>query len=183
MRRTVPCFYLERRSPMVIVYESKTGFTEKYARMLADKTGLKAMRVEDFSRSEEAARGEEVIFLGWIMAGKIQGLNKVRNHSLKAVCATGTARSPEPDEKTFVARNKISQLPFFYLRGGCLPIKEYKGIDRFLLTIFLGMLKLMARKNEELQESIEHLEKGFDGVKEENLEPVLQWLGVQGHGR
>lgn len=30
---------------MVIVYESKTGFTKKYADMLAAKTGLKVFRV------------------------------------------------------------------------------------------------------------------------------------------
>jgi len=33
---------------MIIVYESKTGFTKKYADMLAEKTKLKAYRVKNF---------------------------------------------------------------------------------------------------------------------------------------
>lgn len=32
---------------MIIVYESKTGFTKKYAEMLSAKTGLKLYRVKE----------------------------------------------------------------------------------------------------------------------------------------
>lgn len=55
---------------MVIVYESKTGFTERYAEMLSAKTGLKAFRVKELAKVN---REEEVVFLGWMKAGKIQG--------------------------------------------------------------------------------------------------------------
>jgi flavodoxin len=34
---------------MIIVYESKTGFTKKYADMLAAKTGLKAYSIKEFA--------------------------------------------------------------------------------------------------------------------------------------
>ncbi len=35
---------------MIIVYESKTGFTKKYAEMLSAKTGLKLYRVKELSK-------------------------------------------------------------------------------------------------------------------------------------
>lgn len=35
---------------MVIVYESKTGFTKKYANMLATKTKLKVFSVKEISQ-------------------------------------------------------------------------------------------------------------------------------------
>lgn len=35
---------------MVIVYESKTGFTKRYADMLAATTGLKAFRTKEISK-------------------------------------------------------------------------------------------------------------------------------------
>jgi len=160
---------------MIIVYESKTGFTKRYADMLAEKTGLKAYRVKELPN---ALMGEEIIFMGWMKAGMIQGLSKVRKLNVKAVCATGTGRTAGPDIQKVITANRIEGKPFFYLRGGCLPLKEIKGMDRFLLSVFLKMLKSQKNKNEELEEAISHIENGYDGVREENLEPVLQWLNA-----
>jgi len=158
---------------MVIVYESKTGFTRRYAEMLAAKTGLKVFHVSEISKANP---DEEVIFLGWMKVGKIQGLNKVREYKVVAVCGSGTARTAEPDVETVLKRNKIKGIPFFYLRGGCLPLKDIKGMDRILLGMFVGILKLRKDKDEKTAESIAIIENGFDGVREENLEPVLEWL-------
>ena len=35
---------------MIIVYESKTGFTKRYAYIIAAKTGIKAFRVKEISK-------------------------------------------------------------------------------------------------------------------------------------
>jgi len=95
---------------MVIVYESKTGFTKKYAEMLAAKTKLKVFHVKEISKLN---KDEDIIFLGWIKVGKIQGLNKVREYNIIAVCGSGTGRTAEPDVETVVATNKIEGIPFF----------------------------------------------------------------------
>lgn len=50
---------------MVIVYESKTGFTKRYAGMLATKTNLKAFRVQELA---QVNANEEILFLGWMKA-------------------------------------------------------------------------------------------------------------------
>lgn len=161
---------------MVIVYESKTGFTKRYAEMLAAKTRLKVFHVKEISKINQ---GEEIIFLGWIKAGKIQGLNRVRRFNVKAVCATGTARTAEPNVETVVARNNIEGIPFFYLRGGCLPLKKIKGMDKIMLSMFVKMLKSRKEKDERTEEAIDIIVNGFDGVREENLEPLLEWLKNQ----
>lgn len=158
---------------MVIVYASKTGFTKKYADMLSAKTGMKAYSVNALSG---LSPDEEVLFLGWMKAGKIQGLNKARKYNIKAVCGSGTARTAEPSDEAVIKRNKIEGIPFFYLRGGCLPLKEMAFMDRILLFMFVRILKSRKDKDESTQEAIEHIQNGFDGVKEENLAPVLEWL-------
>ena len=48
-----------------IVYTSNTGFTERYARMLAEETGLPCYCLE------ESPRGGSAIYLGWLMAGTV----------------------------------------------------------------------------------------------------------------
>lgn len=161
---------------MIIVYESKTGFTKRYADMLASKTGLKAYRVNELSK---VSQQEEIIFLGWMKVGKIQGLSKVLKYNICAACGSGTGRTAEPDEETVIARNKIDNIPFFYLRGGCLPLKELKGMDKIMLSMFVKMLKSRKDEDERLEESIAVIENGYDGVKEENLAPVLEWLSAK----
>lgn len=163
----------ERLIIMVIIYESKTGFTKKYAKMLADKANLIALNVKNISK---VTTDEEILFLGWIKAGKIQGLNKLRKYNLKAVCASGTSRRAEPSPEVMIRRNKIEGIPFFYLRGGCLPVDKLKGLDKILLKMLLKILKSRKEKDEEQEEMIENIENGFDGVDEKNLEPVLSWL-------
>lgn len=103
----------------------------------------------------------------------------MRRFNVKAVCATGTARTVEPNVETVVARNNIEGIPFFYLRGGCLPLKKIKGMDKIMLSMFVKMLKSRKEKDERTEEAIDIIVNGFDGVREENLEPLLEWLKNQ----
>jgi hypothetical protein len=161
---------------MIIVYQSKTGFTKKYADMLSEKSKLKVFPVREIAKIPQ---DEEIIFLGWMKIGKIQGLNKLRKYNVKAVCGSGTARTAEPDNETVIARNKIENIPFFYLRGGCFPLKELKGLDKIMMSMFIKMLKSLKDKDEKTEESISMIQNGFNGVKEENLTPVVQWLNTR----
>ncbi len=108
--------------------------------------------------------------------GKVQGFDKVRKYNVKAVIGSGTGRTAEPDTETVIARNNIGNIPFFYMRGGCLPLKQLKGMDRLMLSFFVKMLKKRKDMDEETEEAIYNIENGFDGIKEENLAPVLEWL-------
>ena len=158
---------------MVIVYESKTGFTKRYADMLAAKTRLKVFSVKELSKVKQ---DEEIIFLGWMKVGKIQGLDKLRKYNVKAICGSGTGRIAEPNPEEVIARNRITGIPFFYVRGGCFPLRELKSVDRIMLSLFVMMLKRRKNKDEKQEEAIAIIENGFDGVKEENLEPLVEWL-------
>lgn len=65
---------------MVIIYESKTGFTKKYADMLSKKTGFKVFPTKELGNIR---RDEEIIYLGWMKVGKIQVLAKLRKFNVK----------------------------------------------------------------------------------------------------
>lgn len=158
---------------MIIVYESKTGFTKRYAEMLAAKTGMKLFRVNELLKTEI---NEEIVFLGWLKAGRIQGLKKARIFNVIAVCGSGTGSAGENNAETIISRNKLGKIPFFYAQGGCLPLKDLKGTDRFMISMFAKVLKKRKDKEKKLNEAIDHIENGFDGVKEENLDPLILWL-------
>ena len=67
---------------MIIVYASKTGFTKKYARMLSKKLGMDMVDVKELPK---VPKESEVLYLGWMKVGKVQGLQKMRGHKVVAV--------------------------------------------------------------------------------------------------
>ena len=75
-------------NPNAIVYTSNTGYTRQYATLLGEKTGLPV-----YSLEEAASRlpcGNCVIYLGWLMAGKVQGYAKAaKRYQIAAVCGVG----------------------------------------------------------------------------------------------
>lgn len=158
---------------MVIVYASKTGFTRRYAAMLSESTKMEMYGVEELHR---VPKGEEVLYLGWMKVGKVQGLQKMKSHQVVAVCGSGTGRTAEPSEEEVRKRNGLEETPFFYLRGGCKPLRELKGFDKVMLSMFVKALKKSAEKDERQKEAVEIIVDGFDGVREENLEHVYRWL-------
>jgi len=159
---------------MVIVYESRTGFTKRYVDLFAAKAKLEAYSVKELPRVD---RNEEVIFFGWMRIGKIQGLTRLRGYNVIAVCCVGSGQKAEPDTETVISRNRLADMPFFYMRGGCLPLRQIKGWDRIMLSMFVRMLK--SRRDQESIEAVSILENGMDAVKEENLQPLLDWLGAR----
>ena len=76
-----------------IVYTSQTGFTARYAALLAERTGLPCRPLKE---AAALPRGTAVIYLGWLCAGGIKGLKGARRRfRTAAVCAVGMAAEVE----------------------------------------------------------------------------------------
>ena len=75
-----------------VVYTSNTGSTEHYAKLLGHE-----LRVSVYSTEEAGNKlptGTEIIYLGWIMAGKIQRFGLARKkYKICAVCAVGMGQT------------------------------------------------------------------------------------------
>ena len=60
--------------PNTIVYTSNTGYTREYAMLLGEKTGLPVYSLDEAGK--KLAPGDPVIYLGWLMAGKVQEIGR-----------------------------------------------------------------------------------------------------------
>ena len=78
-----------------IVYESKCGHTLKYAEMLSKKLNIPFYSSEEVNRKLE--NGEKIIYLGWVCASKIMGLNKVLK-KYKVICCGAVGAYPKIEE-------------------------------------------------------------------------------------
>ena len=64
-----------------IVYKSNTGHTKQYAEMLSEVLNVPAYDLKE--AKSNLKKNDEIVFLGWVCATKIQGLSKVKKYDGK----------------------------------------------------------------------------------------------------
>ena len=159
---------------MTIVYCSNTGSAKKYAELLSEKTGLPCV---DISKRGSVSADEEIIFIGWIMAGSLQGLKEVREtfSDIKAVCGVGMMKGEKATEET-KAKNGITE-PYFFLPGD-FDMSKLKGMYKMMMGMMLKMVKGKIKENgdEKGEEMIRMLEDGIILFDEKEIEKVVEFI-------
>lgn len=96
-----------------IVYKSKTGHTLEYAKMLSKKLNIPIYNL----KKAKIRKGDEIIYMGYIMASNISGLKKAKKKfNIKYVIAVGAYPKQEEYIQSLKSINKLD-IPLFYLRG------------------------------------------------------------------
>lgn len=156
----------------LIVYTSNSGSTERYAKMLSEKTGFDAVPL-----SEAPDEATDVIYFGWIMAGEIQGLKKAREKfsPLKAVCAVGLF-SPDEKREEISQKNNITE-PLFVLQGE-FNVNKLKGIYKMIMVAIMKKMKEKLTQSDDPNDmkAAQFIENGIDMVKEESLDEIIEFL-------
>ncbi len=158
----------------VIIYQTNAGSSEQYANMLSEKLSFPAYPL---SKADRIDKDEEVIFIGWLMAGTIQGLPEVRAkfEKLKCVCFVGL----KANEKTVAEvkeKNSVTE-PLFFLPGN-FHIENLKGMYRMMMSMMMKMIrsKIKEKPEEEQDKILSAYENGIDQVSEDKLGEVIAFL-------
>jgi len=167
---------------MTIVYNSKTGHTRQYAEMLAKAARLKAYSMhEALSALPER---EPVVFLGWLMAGHISGIDQaVRRWNVR--CAVGVGMSPAGKDvlATISKANYVPNAPVFYLQGGWAPKRvgwfQRRAVNAVTRSTRKALLAKISRTEQE-QAYLNMLLRGGSFVEYQNLKPIQDWLETNG---
>lgn len=160
-----------------ILYTSNTGFTRQYAQMLGGKLGLPVYPLQEaFS---ELPRGSSVIYLGWLMAGKVQGYAQAaKRYRIGAVCGVGMGATGSQIQDLRRANALPDSLPVFTMQGG-FDMNRLRGIYKFMMTVMAKTAgKGLADKTDRTPEEdamLELLLHGGSRVSEDNLKSVLEW--------
>ncbi len=156
-----------------IVYTSNTGLTESYAKILAEKTGLPAYRIED--AKERINKGERIIYLGWLMAGKIVSYKKAKKrYDISAVCGVGLGDTGAQDEDARRSNKVPAGIPVFTLQGG-MDHDKLTGVYKSMIEVLTGFMKKKKNKTEDEKKMTALLISGGNFVSEENLMAVIEW--------
>ncbi|MBP3524416.1 MAG: hypothetical protein J6M56_12710 [Clostridia bacterium] len=169
-----------------IVYTSNTGSTGQYARLLGQETGLPVCSLTEAKKALN--EGTQIIYLGWVMAGGIQGYaDAARLYRIPMVCAVGM--EPAGKEQELREKNGIPQDAAMYvLQGGYSP-DRLRGIQKLMMRMITGsMAKKLAAKADRTPEEddlLELMQHGGSRVSPEKLAAPIRWcrenLGGAGH--
>lgn len=163
--------------PNAIVYTSNTGYTMQYAILLGKKTGLPVYSLKE--SKQEPVSGSCVIYLGWLMAGKVQGYAKASGRfNVAAVCGVGMGATGSQLQDLRKANTIPLTMPVFVLQGG-FDLKRLRGVYKLLMTVMAKTVgKGLADKKDRTPDEDAMLDLLFNGgsrVSEENLTAVLDW--------
>ena len=114
-----------------IVYTSNTGFTKEYAKMLSESLNLPFYSLD--SSKDILSKGANIIYLGWLCANKIKGLNKAS--SLYNIVLTGAVGARLPyDDNYFALLKRLNPKAnnLYYLHGG-IDYSALKGVKKWIL--------------------------------------------------
>ena len=164
-----------------IIYTTNTGSTERYAKLLAQKTGLPAYSLAEAKKQVFA--GAEVIYLGWIMAGSVKGYAEAaKRYRVRAVCAVGIGQTGTQADSVRKKSAVPADIPLFTLQGN-FDVKKLHGIYRPMMEIMVKTAgKGLAEKKDRTPDEDDMLDMmlhGGERVKAENLSAVFDWYSAQ----
>ena len=158
----------------IVVYESGTGFTAQYAAWIAEALQCESLTLKN-SKTVNLADYDQVIFGGWMCAGKVMGYDKFKNMNAKNVVlyAVGMAPSVASVTEKIVKENGFDTERFFYFEGGYRPEKV-----NFIMRTMMKMLKKsLEKKEEKTEEDLYIIEtfNGADNAKKEAIMPLVEY--------
>ena len=167
-----------------IVYTSNTGSTEKYAKILLHQIVVPAYSVKEAEKMIKP--GAEIIYLGWIMAGKIKGYTQAaKKYRIQAVCGVGMGQTGTQLVEVRT-NNRIPQnIPLFTLQG-TFNINKLHGIYKMMMNVMIKTAgKALADKTDRTPEEDDMLDmivNGSERVKAGNLRYIIDWYDTAERG-
>ncbi len=170
---------------ILILYKSKTGFTKRYAEMIAAETGGTAMDVKKVS-PDALSSFDPVLFGSRMHAGRIDGFGEARKLlqnngvSLSALFVTGAMPNTETQTITEMWKNnlteeELSDLPHFYMQGG-LCYEKMGIFDRLMMKVFLFMMKQKKGKSPNEDRFAEIIAHSYDISSRDYIRPLVDCL-------
>ena len=166
-----------------IIYESNTGATADYAQLLSKHLGVNAYP----NGAKEVTPNTEVIFMGWLMAGRIKGLKKAqKRYRIQAVIAVGMGPAQADQAQGIIANSPVPGAKSFYLRGGYNPAKLMglnKLIMKMVTTEVSKNIEKQADRTAEDNAALIFFKSGGSFVADAKLDSIVAWAkGDENHG-
>ena len=168
----------------IVIYNSQTGFTKRYARWIAEAAGADCLELSAAKRRSLESY-DAIVFGGWACAGSIkklgwfkENIEKWADKKLIAFCV-GASPIDNPEVEQSLKQNfkepELKKVNIFYCPGG-LNYEKMPASSRLMMKMFIKMLKAKKDKTEAEREMIKMISASYDISDKKYVEPILQYL-------
>lgn len=163
-----------------IVYHTRTGYTEKYARALSEKINLPCYKLD--RALGELGKNDEVIYMGNISSGAVNGYGKARkNFNVVYVVGVGISYPTNEHKEDVRDKTEVFNVPFYLLRGG-IDYSQIGHLKGFFFRKFAELCYACRERGEDTKhdnETIKVMMNGGDFFDPEYLQPIVDWYNEQ----
>jgi len=165
---------------MVIIYNSKTGFTKRYAEWIAEELNCEAKPY-----GEKVADGETVIFCSYVHAGFIRRLKIMKASFPDKLIVAVTGATPAAAEnvinkmwtENFTAA-ELESIPRFYLQSG-LNYDKMGFLDRAIMKLVAKMVNGTQGDSEVETGAVQAMASSHDISSREFITPLVEYVRGQ----
>ena len=168
----------------VIIYNSQTGFTKRYAQWIAEAAGADCLELSA-AKNKNLDGYDAIVFGGWAHGGRISkiswfksNLDKWTNKKLIAFCV-GASPIDNPDIEPALKQNfsevELEKVSLFYCPGG-FNYEKMSTRSKLMMKLFITVLKAKKDKSEEEKTRIKMISSSYDISDKKYIEPILQCL-------
>ena len=159
-----------------IVYTSKNGHTAEYAEILGRQTGLTVYSLKDAEKQIE--NGTPIIYLGWLMASRVMGLNKAKKKfKVSAVCGIGLCDTGSLLTEVRKVNTLPEDFPLFTMQGG-MDKDKLKGFDKLLINMLEKSLASQKERTDADERMLYLLTHNANYVSENNTADFMKWYNT-----
>ena len=169
---------------IVVIYNSQTGFTKRYAQWIAEKANADCIEYSK-AKNSDIDSYDAVVFGGWAVAGSIsklkwfkKNISKWKNKKLVAFCV-GASPIENPEIETTIPKNfskeELKVVKWFYCPGG-LDYDKMPSASKTMMKMFVKMLKMKKNKTEQDMEQIKMLSTSYDISDIKYVYPIIDYL-------
>lgn len=165
----------------ILIYKSKTGFTEKYANWISEEINCKVVNISAIQKVD-FNKYDLIIFGSRIHAGRIDGLDKIKKFNLGnklIIFATGATpketNSIQEVWKNNLSKEELQVIKHFYIPAG-LNYEKMGFLDKVMMKMASIMLAKKKDKNTEdigMQNSIK---KSYDISNKSKIKPLVDYI-------
>ncbi len=169
---------------IIVIYNSQTGFTKRYAQWISEATGADCLELSA-AKKKHLTPYKAIVFGGWACAGSISKLSwfkdnidKWKDKKLIAFCVGASPiDSPEiePALKQNFTESELKRISVFYCPGG-LDYEKMPILSKLMMKMFAKTLKAKKNKTEAEQEMIKIISASYDISDKRYIEPILKCL-------
>lgn len=167
---------------VAVVYRSKSGYTEKYAKWIAKAAGAELLKAEKI-KADDLLAYDTIIYGGGLYAVGINGIKLITANleklKTKRLIVFGVGASTirpaiveEVRDKNFTSEQQ-EQIRFFLLRGG-FDQRKLTAVDRILMQIMKLNLKRKKHPTPDEKGMLNAFYHPVDFTNEKNIAQILE---------